>query len=104
MQTSAIVSLGLNPIVIVLNNHGYGTERQLQEGAFNDIGEWHYSRLPDVLGAGRGLVVRTEGEFDAAFKKALTNTESFTIIDVQLDKLDRSPALMQLAERLSKKL
>ena len=104
LELSTSVRLGLNPIVIVLNNHGYGTERQLQEGAFNDIGEWHYSRLPDVLGAGKGFVVHTEGEFDAAFKKALTNTENFTIIEVQLDKLDRSPALMRLAERLSKKL
>jgi len=104
MELSTSVRLRLNPIVIVLNNYGYGTERQLQEGAFNDIGNWHYSRLTEVLGAGRGLVVRTEGEFDAAFKEALANTESFTILEVQLDKLDHSPALMRLAERLSKKL
>jgi len=104
MELSTSVRFGLNPIVIVLNNHGYGTERQLHEGAFNDIGEWHYSQLPAVLGSGRGFVVRTEGEFDFALKEALANTGSFTILDVQLDKLDRSPALMRLAEKLSKKL
>ena len=88
----------------ILNNHGYGTERQLQEGRFNDIEEWHYSQLPAVLSAGQGFVVRTEGELDAALKQALAYTESFTILDTQLGKLDRSPALMRLAERLSKQL
>ncbi len=104
LELSTSVRLGLNPIVIVLNNQGYGTERQLQEGMFNDIGEWHYSRLPAVLDAGRGFIVRTEGELDTALRKALANTESFTILDVQLEKLDCSPALMRLAERLSRKL
>ena len=35
-ELSTIVRYGLNPIVVVLNNHGYGTERHLLEGAFND--------------------------------------------------------------------
>lgn len=102
MELSTSVRMGLNPIVIVINNHGYGTERQLQEGSFNDIGEWNYSQLPAVLGAGKGFVVRTEGELDAALKQAIAHTESFVILDVQLDKYDQSPALMRLAERLSR--
>lgn len=102
MELSTSVRMGLNPIVIVINNHGYGTERQLQEGSFNDIGEWNYSQLPAVLGAGKGFVVRTEGELDTALKQAIAHTESFVILDVQLDKYDQSPALMRLAERLSR--
>ncbi|MFC1713824.1 alpha-keto acid decarboxylase family protein [Candidatus Poribacteria bacterium] len=104
LELSTSVRIGLNPIVIVLNNHGYGTERQLQEGAFNDIGEWNYSQLPTVLGAGKGFVINTEGELDNALKQAVAHTESFVILDVQLDKLDQSPALMRLAERLSKQV
>jgi indolepyruvate decarboxylase len=104
MELSTSVRYGLNPIVIVLNNDGYSTERHLHEGAFNDIGEWRYSHLSAVLGTGKGFVVQTEGELDAALKEALGHTESFTIINVQLDKLDRSPALMRLTERLSKQL
>jgi indolepyruvate decarboxylase len=104
MELSTSVRLGLDPIVIVLNNQGYGTERQIQEGKFNDIGEWHYSQLPAVLGKGQGFVVRTEGELDAALKQASANKESFTILDVQLEKLDLSPALKRLAERLSKQV
>ncbi len=104
MELSTSVRQGLNPIVVVINNHGYGTERHLQEGAFNDIGDWQYSQLPKVLGAGKGFVIRTEGELDDALKQAIAHTESFVILDVQLDKLDQSPALMRLAERLSKRV
>jgi indolepyruvate decarboxylase len=104
LELSTSVRQGLNPIVIVLNNHGYGTERQLLEGAFNDIGDWNYSELPSILGTGLGFVVRTEGELDKALKQAMAHTESFVILDVQLGKLDRSPALMRLAERLSKRV
>lgn len=56
----------LNPIVIVLNNEGYGTERPMQDGSYNDVYPWQYSRIPDVLGAGRGFIVRTEEELDKA--------------------------------------
>ena len=104
LELSTSVRQGLNPIVIVLNNQGYGTERQLLEGAFNDIGTWNYSELLSILGAGLGFVVRTEGEMDKALKQAIAHTESFVILDVQLNRLDRSPALTRWAERWSKRV
>ena len=100
-ELSTTVRHGFNPIVVVLNNHGYGTERHLLEGSFNDIGCWNYSRIPALFGAGRGFHVRTEGEFDEAIKTALAETQHFTLIEVELDKLDTSPALARLAERMS---
>ena len=100
-ELSTTVRHGFNPIVVVLNNHGYGTERHLLEGTFNDIGCWNYSRIPALFGAGRGFHVRTEGEFDEAIKTALAETQHFTLIEVELDKLDTSPALARLAERMS---
>ena len=36
MELSTIARQKLNPIVIVMNNHGYTTERFLLEGSFND--------------------------------------------------------------------
>ena len=100
-ELSTIVRYGLNPIVVVLNNHGYGTERHLLEGAFNDIGCWNYSGMPTLFGAGRGFHVRTEGEFEEAIKTAIAETQHFTLIEAELDKLDTSPALARLAERMS---
>ena len=57
--------------------------------------------MPTLFGAGRGFHVRTEGEFDEAIKTALAETQHFTLIEVELDKLDTSPALARLAERMS---
>ena len=38
--------LRLNPIVIVLDNDGYGTERPMLDGAFNDVHRWNYCAHP----------------------------------------------------------
>ena len=100
-ELSTTVRHGFNPIILVLNNHGYGTERHLLEGAFNDIGCWNYSGMPSLFGTGRGFHVRTEGEFDEAIKAALAETRHFTLIEAELEKLDTSPALARLAERMS---
>ena len=74
MELSTIARHGLNPIVVVLNNHGYTTERFLLEGPFNDIHDWAYHRIPEVLGAGLGLEIRTVGELEAGLQAALANT------------------------------
>ena len=100
-ELSTIVRHEFNPIILVLNNHGYGTERHLLEGPFNDIGCWNYSSMPSLFGTGRGFHVRTEGEFDEAIKAALAERRHFTLIEAELEKLDTSPALARLAERMS---
>jgi indolepyruvate decarboxylase len=93
---------GFNPIVVVLNNHGYTTERFLQEGPFNDIPNWNYHRLPELLGGGWGFEVHTERDLDKALKAALANQDKFSILNVHLDSHDVSPALHRLAERMAK--
>ena len=100
-ELSTVARHAFNPIILVLNNHGYGTERHLLEGTFNDIGCWNYSGMPSLFGTGRGFHVRTEGEFDEAMKAALAETRHFTLIEAELEKLDTSPALARLAERMS---
>lgn len=95
---------GFNPIVVVLNNHGYTTERFLQEGPFNDIPNWHYHRLPELLGGGWGFEVHTGRDLDKALKAAMANQDKFSILNVHLDSHDISPALQRLAERMSKTL
>jgi indolepyruvate decarboxylase len=102
MELSTIARHGLNPIVVVLNNHGYTTERFLLDGSFNDIHDWAYHRVPEVLGSGLGLEVRTGEELEKGLKAALANTSSFSLLNVHLDPYDRSPALERLANRLSK--
>lgn len=104
LELSTIARHGLKPIVLVLNNEGYGTERHMQDGPYNDILPWHYSKLPELLGLGRAWEVATEGELDRALTEAMENTETFSLIDVHLGRTDRSPALARLAARLSTRL
>jgi len=94
----------LNPIVVVLNNHGYGTERQIHDGPYNDVATWHYHRVPDVLGAGRSFVVETDRDLEAALAAADRHTASFCLLEIMLDPLDRSPALLRLGKRLAAKV
>lgn len=101
MELSTTVRQEFNPIVIVLNNKGYSTERFIQEGPFNDIHNWQYHKMPELLGAGWGFEVQTEGDLEKAFKAAFANQDSFSLLNVHLDKLDVSPALQRLAARLA---
>ncbi len=101
-ELATAVRLKFNPVVIVMNNRGYTTERFLQEGPFNDIHEWHYHRLPDLLGGGWGFEVHTEGDLEQALAAALANQESFSIINVHLAPDDISPALQRLTNSLRK--
>ena len=104
MELSTIVRRGLPVTVIVLDNKGYGTERLLLEGSFNDINPWQYQLLPQVLGGGTGWEARTEGEFDVAIARALADTTGMNIIRVHIGLEDRSTTLDRLAAGLAKKV
>ena len=100
MELTSMVRQKLAPIIIVLNNRGYTTERFIKQGSYNDIQNWHYEKIPEVIGDGWGKKVTTEAEFVQAWHQAYLNTKSFSILNIQLDPLDNCPAL----ERLGKKL
>ncbi len=102
-ELSTIIRHNFHHICIVLDNKGYGTERFLHPGDFNEINPWQYHKLPEVYGGGRGYEVRTEGDFDSALSKAW-NEPGVSLIQVHLNATDKSQALGRLAERLSKKV
>jgi indolepyruvate decarboxylase len=106
MELSTILRRGHAPIVIVLDNRGYGTERYLHPGdwKFNDIHPWQYHKVPELLGGGTGYEVRTEGEFDAALGRAWNDRSAFSLIHAHIPKHDASDALRRLTERLSKRI
>ncbi|MBV9386941.1 MAG: alpha-keto acid decarboxylase family protein [Chroococcidiopsidaceae cyanobacterium CP_BM_ER_R8_30] len=100
MEVSTIVRYGLNPIIVVLNNGGYATERPMLDGKFNNVLPWRYSRIPEVLGVGQGFDIHTEDELEAALLESQLHVESFCILDVHLDPQDTSPALKRLTYAL----
>ena len=72
MELSTIVTYGLNPITIVLNNLGYLTERPIQNGKFNDILLCNYNQLPSIFNGGMGFDISTENELKLALKEFKT--------------------------------
>ena len=104
MELTTALRHRLNPIVIVLNNGGYGTERHIQDGPYNNLWPWNYHRIPEIIGGGRGFLVETEGQLEEALRLAERETEAYTLLDVHLDSMDHSPALRRLARNLAKKV
>ena len=53
-ELSSLVRDGHAPVVIILDNHGYGTERYLHEGdwPYNEIQPWDFTKLTEVYGCG----------------------------------------------------
>ncbi len=104
MELATIARNKLNPVIVLLNNRGFGTERQMQDGPYNDLWPWAYHRLPEILSAGRGFVVETEEQLDRALRETQQWTQSFCLLEVRLASLDRSPALERLAARMARRL
>jgi indolepyruvate decarboxylase len=104
MELSVSVRLGLNPIVVILNNGGYNTFRSIVDGPFNDINPWSYADIPGVIGGGEGYTVSTEEELAKALEAAKANRSSPSIIDVRLERGDISARMRKLASELRKKM
>ncbi len=104
MELTTAVRYGLTPIVVVLDNLGYATERPMLDGAFNDVQAWNVAEIPRVLGAGRGYVAATEETFAEALAAALADTGNLAIIHVRLAGDDISPALERLTSELRQRV
>jgi indolepyruvate decarboxylase len=103
-ELASCVRYGQAPIVILLNNRGYSTEREILEGPFNDVHEWQYDKVCDLIGGGRGSRVSTQGEFEQSLAAALADRHQLHLLNVLLSPRDRSPGMVRLARRLGKKL
>jgi indolepyruvate decarboxylase len=104
MELSVAVRYGLDPIVIVLNNDGYLTERLILEGQYNDLTPWKYHKITEVLGAGYGAVILSNGDFMREMSAAVQRRGSFTLLEVKLDRMDCSPALKRLGAAINQQV
>jgi len=104
MELATAARYGLDPIVLVLDNRGYTTERVIHEGPYNDVHPWNFDRIPEVLGAGRAWRVTNERELLDAWQQAVANRESYSLLHCHLDPADTCPALQRLGERLGKRV
>ncbi len=110
-ELSSLIRDSHAPILIVLDNHGYGTERYLHEGEwrYNEIQPWNYAGLPAIYcggqgGKAHGILVRTQSEFDAALESAWDDASGAFLIHAKLEPDDASNTLRKLAQRLGERL
>jgi indolepyruvate decarboxylase len=103
-ELSTCVRYGQIPIVIVLNNRGYSTEREILDGRFNDVHEWHYEKICDLVGGGMPHRIATHGDLMHALETAFSDQTRMHVLNVMLDPADRSAAMMRLAHRLAKRV
>jgi indolepyruvate decarboxylase len=102
VEVSTAVRLSLNPVIIVLNNDGYGTMRKIRSGSFNAITQWKYRKICDLVGGGNSLTVSTKGQFDAALDQAQASDCAY-VIEVEVSPADTSPQLARIAQEVAKR-
>ncbi len=103
MELSTIVRYRLDPIILVLNNSGYMTERIMLDGPFNDLQPWQHSKLGQIVGGGHGYDVRTEDQLESTLAAAKKSREA-CIIDVHLDPKDMSETLRRLTKGFAERV
>jgi indolepyruvate decarboxylase len=101
VEVSTAVRLGLNPIIIVLNNDGYGTLRKVRDGRFNVITQWHYSKICELVRGGDSITASTKGEFDEALSKA-QKSDRVHVIELKIPRNDVSQQLARAAAEVRK--
>lgn len=94
---------GLNPIIVIVDNKGYGTQRPMLDGPFNDIPLFKSELLTLSFGFGKGFVCATENDFHQSFLEA-KNTDQLCIIRACVPQHQYSPALVRLTNALKKKV
>jgi TPP-dependent 2-oxoacid decarboxylase len=103
LEVAALAFHQVPAVVIVFDNQGYGTQRPILDGVFNDIPPMAVEKLVAVIGSGRGHLVHTEVELDDALKIAM-NSNELNIIRVILPKGGRSAGLNRLGAALAKRV
>jgi indolepyruvate decarboxylase len=100
-EVSTATRLGQNPILLILNNDGYGTMRKIRDGYFNQISQWNYGKICELVGGGEATVAKTKGELDGAIRHAM-GSRTLQVIDVRLPRNDMSPQLASMSAELAR--
>lgn len=101
-ELSTYKKLGLTPIVIVINNGGYETERVILDGEFNDIANWDYGAVCRMIQYGKSFQAGTYAEFQTALDTALADPEAMYVIDAVVTESSRG--MRRLAEEIGRRI
>lgn len=99
IELSTVAKYRLAPVIIIINNDGYGTQRHILDGKFNNICMWNYTKICDLIGYGKAVKVNTKGQLDDALKEAATYKELY-LIEVVVPRDDCSDSLKRMGKAL----
>jgi indolepyruvate decarboxylase len=93
---------GWDPIVVVLNNGGWGMLSAFRPKAgYNALGTWDLAGMAPCLG-GEGHRVETRAQYGAALEAAVQRPGRFHLLDVRIAPGSLSPTLRRFADSLSR--
>jgi indolepyruvate decarboxylase len=91
-------------LVVVLDNGGYGTERPMLDGPFNDVQPVDHVALARAYGFQAARRVQFEEDLDQALTSLLALKHGPTLISVELKQGDVSEVLRNLTAALAKRV
>lgn len=98
----------VNPPVCIINNDGYGTQRHIIDGKFNNIHPrhnihpWKYTQICDLPGCGEAARVTTKGGLEAVLKKAFADDRAMYLIAAIVPRDDCSRSMLRFATQMAK--
>jgi indolepyruvate decarboxylase len=104
IELATLARYRIPALVVVMDNAGYGTERPMLDGPFNDVAPVDHVGLALSMGFHAARRVMKEGELWEALQAFLQVTDGPTLISAALDRLDASDALRNLTAALGKKV
>lgn len=102
IELSTIAKEKMNPVVFIINNDGYGTQRHIIDGSFNNIHPWDYTKICELLRYGTPYRATTMGELKTALANAMKKEKEMALIEVVVPRNDSSAALRRMGEQLGK--
>jgi indolepyruvate decarboxylase len=72
------------------------------EGEFNDIHNWRYEKITDLMGGGVGLYISDSSQFRSALETALDDELQSYVLNIEIDPDDMSIAMKNIIQVLCK--
>ncbi|NAZ75129.1 indolepyruvate decarboxylase [Kineococcus sp. T13] len=103
-ELGRLLSLGLTPTVLLVNNSGYTVERAIRspEAPYQDVVEWDWTKLPAALGAPHVPVHRasTPADLVEVLAKVRADPDHAAFVELVLPRDDAPESLLQLARSI----
>ncbi|MFN9661168.1 MAG: thiamine pyrophosphate-dependent enzyme [Cyanobacteriota bacterium] len=104
IELATLARYRIPALVVVMDNAGYGTERPMLDGPFNDVAPVDHVGLALAMGFQAARRVEREGDLWDALQAFAQQNAGPTLVSVALDPRDASDALRNLTTALGTKV